>query len=234
MREISNPLQACNDIFFHPSAVFRALNEKHNWSWLPFIIVSVLAVLPGYFYFDFVDFDWYRDFIISTNYGDISPSEQQMYRDSMTVGQMQMFALIGGAIGLVIFNAIIALYLNLVTKSDEENLNGFTDWFGFGWWVAMPSIFVSLAALLILAMSSDHQISPLVLSPTSIGYIFNITEQSDWFTFGQSLRLEALWTMYLVYLGVAQWTKLAPKTCAIIAVAPHVVIFGLWALFLAI
>ena len=34
MSEVTNPIQACNDIFFKPNGVFKAVNEHNNWSWL--------------------------------------------------------------------------------------------------------------------------------------------------------------------------------------------------------
>ena len=35
MSEVTNPIQACNDIFFKPNGVFKAVNEHNNWSWVP-------------------------------------------------------------------------------------------------------------------------------------------------------------------------------------------------------
>ena len=131
MSEVTNPIQACSDIFFKPNGVFAATNVKHNWSWVPFIAVIVIAVLPAYMYFNFVDFDWYTDLIINSTYADVSPNEQNMIRQNMSQDSVLLFSVIGAFIGYIVLNSLLATYLNLATKSDEESLHGFTDWFGF-------------------------------------------------------------------------------------------------------
>ena len=77
MRVVTNPIQACNDIFMRPGSVFEALKTHNNWSWIPFFIVSILAVLPSYLYFSSVDPVWYTVYV-STNSADLrdlSPAE---------------------------------------------------------------------------------------------------------------------------------------------------------------
>ncbi|MCP9479595.1 hypothetical protein NNA33_16975 [Marisediminitalea aggregata] len=93
MSEVTNPIQACNDIFFKPNGVFKAVNEHNNWSWVPFLIVTVLSVLPGYLFINFVDFAWYQDMLINTQYGDMSPAEQNQIRSGMEQSAVQMFML---------------------------------------------------------------------------------------------------------------------------------------------
>ncbi|MCP4865003.1 MAG: YIP1 family protein, partial [Alteromonas sp.] len=53
---------------------------------------------------------------------------------------------------------------------------------------------------------------------------------SDWFGFAQALRLETLWSVYLITVGITQWTSFDTKKSAIIAAAPFVIIMGVWAL----
>lgn len=234
MELVSNPFQACNDIFFKPNRVFETINQKHNWSWLPFFLVAVLSVLPTYFYFNFVDFDWYREFVISTTMGDVSPAEQDQVRQFMSKGQTLTFGLISQVLVLIIINAILAIYLNLVTKSDEENLNGFTDWYGFTWWVSMPSILSSLVAILIIAMASDHQLPPNEIAVTSLSYWLGLSMDSAWFNFAMSVRLDVLWTMYLTAVGVGRWTHFSQNKCYVIGTAPFLVLWAVWAFFVAI
>jgi hypothetical protein len=232
MHIVSNPFQACNDIFFKPNGVFKAIGEKQNWSWIPFFILMIMAVVPGYLYINFVDFDFYVDLIINNQYANSSPAEQQMIRDNMNPSQIQLFMIVASIIGFIIINAILALYLNFATKSDENNLNGYTDWYGFTWWASMPIVLNSALAMLIIALADDHQIGPEALNPTSIGYLLNIAMDSPWYTLSQSIRLESFWTMYLISVGVAQWTNFSNKKAILVAVAPYVIIWLVWLLFI--
>ncbi|MDM7860006.1 YIP1 family protein [Alteromonas sp. ASW11-36] len=233
MSQVTNPIQACSEIFFKPNGVFAALNVKHNWSWIPFILVITATILPAYVYFNFVDFEWYREIFINANYGDISPNEQENYRNSMTIDTILMFTIVGTIVGSLFINAILAVYFNLVTKSDEQNTNGFTDWFGFTWWIAMPGIISAMIALIVVALATNHQLDPVSLSPTSAAFLFNVSMESEWFGWAQGVRIETFWTIYLAAVGISQWTGIRGNKTYIIAAIPYFLLWGIWGLITA-
>ncbi|QJR79883.1 YIP1 family protein [Alteromonas pelagimontana] len=228
MHNVSNPLQACNDIFFRPNGVFRAVAEKDNWSWFPFFIVIVLAIVPTYFYLNFVDFSWYADQIMHSQYGDLSPVEQEQFRQNMTLNSAMIFGLSATVIGFIAINALVAVYLNLATKADKDNLHGFTDWYGFTWWAAMPTVINSLIAMFLILLADDHQLYPSVLAPLSAAYVFGMDMGSSWYGFAQSFRLDNIWGIYLTVVGIKQWTSFTTKKATIIGVAPYVIIWSVW------
>ena len=45
MHNVTNPFQACNDIFFKPNGVFKAVGENNNWSWMPFILIMAISLV---------------------------------------------------------------------------------------------------------------------------------------------------------------------------------------------
>ncbi|GGW74422.1 Yip1 family protein [Alteromonas halophila] len=230
MHQVTNPLQACNDIFFKPNGVFHAIGEKDNWSWLPFFIVTIMAALPAYLYFNAVDISWYQDMVISNQYGELSPAEQDQYRQGMTRTAMTAFALIGTVVGLLVINAIIAVYLNLVSRNDEDCVHGFTDWFGFTWWTGMPVVVNSLIAVVLLLVADGYQIDPVTLAPLSLAFILGADMSSDWFGLLQTIRLDIIWSVYLTMVGVRQWTRFSNQKSAVIAIIPLAVILGIWLL----
>lgn len=234
MEQVSNPFQACNDIFFKPRRVFATIKDKHNWSWLPFLILVSLTALPTYLYFNFVDFSWYVETVMVASMGDVSPAEQDAMRNTVS----QSMALYGGMamvfIGIPIMSAVFAIYLNLTSKIDEENVLGFTDWYGFVWWISMPGIIGSLISVGLIVMADSHELPPLVMAPTTLAYLLNIDMQNDWFSLLQVIRLESVWTIYLTIVGLVQWTALSSKTAVKIALAPYLAIWGIWAFFIII
>jgi len=233
MQEVSNPFQALNNIFLKPNGVFNALAKTNNWSWLPFFLVTGLSFVSVYMYFSFVDFDWYVEFMVAETMSDVSPAEQNAYRNAMN----QTVALVGAGVmtflGPIIVNAIFAVYLNAMTKRDESNTQGFTDWYGFIWWTQMPAILNALIALVIMLMSSNHEVLPTVLGPLSMAYLFSIDMGSAWFGILSSLRLDMIWSIYLMTVGISCWTSFDTKKSLIIAIAPMVIIYTLWAMFTA-
>lgn len=234
MQQVNNPLQAMQDIFVKPNRVFSTIAQTHNWSWLPFILISVLSALPVYYYFGFVDFDWYRELVIQTSTGDLSPAELDMMRQAMQHSQISVISIISVIFSSVISNAVLALYLNFATKSDEECVQGYTDWYGFTWWASMPTVVISIVTIAIILLASDNQLSPVALGPTSLAYIFSVEMDSAWFTLTQAIRLESFWMMYLIAVGLSQWTQLPTNKTYVIATAPFVLIWGIWAVILLV
>ena len=233
MQQVSNPFQAMKDIFVKPNQVFATISETHNWSWIPFLCVAVVGAIPVYMYFNFVDFSWYTEFMVQSLAGELSPAEQNMVRNSMTDQAQSLWAGVFSTIFVVILsNAILALYLNIMTKADEECVQGYTDWYGFSWWVSVPVIISSLISALVVLLATDNQLSPISLSPTSLAFIFSIEMDSAWSSFTQSIRLESFWVMYLIAVGLSQWTALPSKKTYIIATAPYVLIWAAWALII--
>lgn len=229
MHNVTNPLQACNDIFFRPNGVFNAINEKSNWSWLPFLIVVIMAILPNYLYISVIDISWYQDLVINAQYGQLSPAEMEAQKQNMTRTSMTAFTVIGTFVGLIVINAIVAAYLNITTRGDEDNANGYTDWYGFTWWAGMPIVISALIAVVLLVLSDGGQLNPSIVFPLSLGYWMGTEMTSDWFAFLQSIRLDSFWGIYLTAVGISQWTNFSTKKAAVIAVAPWAIIWTIWA-----
>jgi hypothetical protein len=232
MDKPSNPLQACLDIVLTPNRVFAKLAKTDNWSWIPFLLVVISSVLPIYFYFKGIDFDWYRDLIIQSTAGDISPAEQKMMRDNMQPATIEWASLIGAVFSMIIGNVILAFYLHVVGKSDSECVQGFTDWYGFTWWVNLPVILASAFSLLRVLAMNDPQLAPISLNTMSVAFLFSVDMKSIWFGLSQAIRLDSFWTIYLIAVGLSQWTQLAKNRCYVFAMAPYAVIWGIWFVYL--
>jgi len=233
MQQVSNPFQAMKDIITKPNQVFATINEVHNWSWIPFLLIAVTGAIPIYMYFNFVDFAWYNELMVQSVAGELSPAEQSSVRNAMADQAQSLWAgVFGSVLVIVISNAILALYFNFVTKSDEECVQGYTDWYGFAWWISLPTIVCSLISIVVVALAQDNQLSPVSLSPTSLAFIFAIDMNSQWASLTQSIRLESIWVMYLTAVGLSQWTNFSPKKNYTLAIAPYLAIWIIWMLFI--
>jgi hypothetical protein len=225
--EVTNPIQACNDVFMRPSDVFRALSLKDNWSWLPFILVVVISSLPAYLYFDMVDYSWYVDTQIAQSMPDASPAELENVRPAYGTGKSAaMFALIGAPLYLIIVSAVLGLYFTLVTRNDEKSIHSFFDWYGAQWWFMMPTLIASAIslALILIMVEPGSQTSQSVLSPTSLSYMLSIPTSSNWFTFMSYLRIDTIWSIYLGAICLQQWTNFSRNKSIIFSAIPTLII----------
>jgi len=233
MQQVSNPFQAMKDIITKPNRVFATISEVHNWSWIPFLFIAVIGALPIYLYFNFVDFAWYKELMVQSVAGDLSPAEQSAVRNAMTDQAQSLWAgVFGSVIVVIISNAFLALYLNMFTKADEECVQGYTDWFGFAWWVSLPTLVSSAIGIVVVLLAQDSQLSPVSMAPTSLAFIFSVEMTSQWASLMQSIRLESIWVMYLTAVGLSQWTTFSANRNYTIAIAPYLLIWLIWTLFI--
>ncbi|WP_394221003.1 YIP1 family protein [Alteromonas gracilis] len=233
MHNVSNPFQACNDIFFKPNGVFKAVGENNNWSWMPFLLIMAMSLVSQYLYVNFVDIEWFAEMNVAAQ-GDMSPAEEDHIKAFFTRETLLWSSLIGAFFVPIIASAAYAVYVNLMTRSDDSHVYGFTDWYGFAWWISMPYVLTGLVGLALLLLSSDHQVTPTILSPASLSFVADISMDSPWYELGQGVRLELFWGIYLATVGITQWTSFSLKKAAIIASAPYIVIYGIWLTALAI
>lgn len=224
MVPIATPIQACKHIILKPNSVFSAILGRANWSWMPFLLVLAANLLPGLLYFSMIDFDWYTTTLVSAQHNTISGAEEEAFRQAISLEHMRFLTLVGGTLGVIVMNAIFAGYLKLTTRGDT-NTHSFSDWYSFGWWISLPTVFVAIISLLLLLLFGSAQMPPTIINPTSLAFLANMSLDSPYLMLGQTLRLESLWSGYLIAVGLAQWTRLPAKTTYIIAAAPYLVVW---------
>ncbi|GAB2695642.1 YIP1 family protein [Aliiglaciecola aliphaticivorans] len=228
----NNALQASLQIFTKPNGVFEAVNNNDNWSWIPFLLVMSFVLLPLYLYYNFVDFEWYRNFIVDSTAGNLSPAEQNNIRAQIRPGYLVTGILIVAFLFQVIVNVILAAYLNLVAKTDEDCVNGFTDWYGFTWWISLPAVIGFIAAILVLALAESNQMPISDLHPLALSYWLGLSEDSKWFGLANLIKPELFFSVYLMAVGLSHWTKFKKVKIYTVAIAPFAIIILLWFLLI--
>jgi hypothetical protein len=232
MAQINHPLQACINIFYRPERVFRKLATTDNWSWLPFLVVMAATVAPIYYYFELVDFQWYKDTIISLQFATVSPAEQRLISASLEATRSWMGTVLSPALLIVIEVILVAAYLNIASKKDELNVLSFSDWYGLVWWALLPCALASILSLLLLSLSSSPRLLLSDVSPTAFSYLLAIDINSKWFALCSAIKLEGLWTLTLLAIGIKQWTHLSTVTAYCITFIPACLIGLIWILVL--
>ena len=227
---VSNAFQACVDISVSPMEGFDSVKGKKHWAWCPFILVSACSAGMFLYYFSVVDFDWLVDQILSQ--GDMSDAEIEASAQFMSKTSMTWSTTLGAVIGLVVINAVMAIYFNLVTKVIQPNELSFTGWYGFNWWISTPLIASSLLGILVILFSSGGMIGMEDLAPAGFGFVVN--KSSDWFGLWNSITVFSLWSIYLCSVGLKSWLGINTNRAFYVAVAPSVAIYGVWSLFIVL
>jgi len=225
--------KALIDIFVAPAQALRAVRNQSNWLWAPLILIvaSTLALLWAYYLN--VDMDWLRQHMMSMS--QVKLSEAQMEQAAQHMGRTPM--LIGASIGSlapVIWGLLIALYLHIVDKSTRNRLGSYAAWFALVLWCSMPQLLTTLGMAINFATASAP-LGPEQLSVTNLNaLVFHLPLSDSWGKLLNGLDLSLFWSVALMGLGVAQWTERRYGKALAIAAAPYLVLYGLWALVIAI
>jgi len=232
--QISSPFTAITEVFYNPRAVFDTLSVKDNWSWIPFILIVAVSLIPGYLYFNTVDFSWYAQTSAMMALPEGSPAEIEAIANTMTVGLLSTTTLISVPLGLIIVVAILGGYYTLWTRNDEKSVHGFTDWYGAMWWIMMPTLISSVLACLYIAMQPvGSQIAQSAMAPLSLSFILGLDMTNTWYALLESIRLDTFWSMALAVYCLKSWTNFSTAKSIIVALIPNAVIWAI-VLFVAL
>ncbi|MEH6459328.1 YIP1 family protein [Chitinimonas sp. JJ19] len=220
------------NVFTEPGKLFERLKEKPDVL-LPmglFILVSCLVI---FFYFSRVDTDWMIMQTLSAN-EDMKPADIAAAKEHMSGNIMMISGLIGAALGIPVVYLIMAVYYMLAGKVLGCKDERFLAWLSFSLWSSMPQLLSGLVALVgIFGMSPETTLQSLNLTHLS-PLLLDLPSSSRWYALATSVDLLSIWSMGLAAIGLRSWTGSSWTSAIIVAALPSVVIYGIWAVVVAV
>jgi hypothetical protein len=223
------------DIIAAPARALDEVKNRVSWLWVPLGISLLLTIVAVVFYNLWVDFDWLVEETVRTA---LPPGSDPAAADSVRSFMKPSVMITTGVVAIIVMTfliyAIQSAYLHLVNKAVGDPSLRFGQWFAFSAWTAFPAIFQAIAMLVVIAMADSNQLAQHELTPLSMQALFIHAEPgTSWFTWGNSLSLINLWMLALMTIGFMRWTGSSLIKSAIVACAPWVLIFGVWALIIS-
>lgn len=234
MPSSKSAVAALLDILLSPSAVFRAAREHRKWFWLPLIVQIVATCGFWVWYYLSVDFDWLVDSIVAQSGKQLSAEQMQQMSAYMSPVTMLGGALFGAIVGLLAAYALYALYLLIVSKVTGDDENGYGLWFGTTAWAAFPSTLAVIGTAISYALIDSKQVGPKDLSISNLNVLVGLPKSNPWAAWLGALDLTTLWMIALMGLGISLYSGRGYGKSLAIAAAPAIVIFGIWALTIAL
>ena len=230
----TSSISALTDIFVSPSKTFNAISEQKGWSWAAFIAVSLVMTLASYLFFSSADPQFLLEQQLATLDPDMSAEERKMAEEGMqaTSGMQVWFAIGGGIFGLIIANALYALYLLLISKMDANCDKKFGDWFGFSVWTNMPLVISSLGIIALVLTASTDQLSISLMNYASINQlVLGLEPQSKFFALTEAFNIFVIWSIALTVIGLKSWTNFSANKALLLGVLPSAIFYIGWAIF---
>ena len=214
------------NVILEPSPTFARLKEKPR-AWVPLAVLILLTLAITYWYVATLDFAWAREHLLPTP-GDVKPEVRAAQAHSLTPNSLLWMSAIGIVLGTPVMFALTAVYYLLAGKVMGSSI-GFGKWFGFAVWTSIPRLLALPLSVLQIATSAGR-LAPEDMNMVSLNYLLlHLPLSSPWASFANSLDLTSLWTVALAAIGLKAWTGRSTGACALVAVLPYVLIYGIWA-----
>lgn len=222
-------MNALVDIIASPSKALDEIKDHTSWLWVPLLLVIGLSCAAFVYYYSWVDFDWFIEETIRAmppeNRAEAAPAMRGLgagFYMGITVASIMFM------VGVIYL--LYAVYFNLVAKVTTDGDIRFGQWFSLQCWANFPSILGPIAIFAVILLADSNQVSQQELSPLSLNQLFIHAEPGDpWFNWANSINLIMFWTTALAGLGFSRWTGSSLVKGMVVAFAPMVLIFGIWA-----
>ncbi|HEX2668749.1 MAG TPA: YIP1 family protein [Gammaproteobacteria bacterium] len=219
------------NILLEPRKTLQDLRQHTGWLWWPLVLTFGSVILSIVCYYSTADWD-----VIRQQQADVL-SNYNLTRDQIEnalAGLTRGKIIMQGSIGVVVIFSVVyliqALYLFLAAKIVGAEVQGFGSWFSFTAWTYFPGFVGSLATLAaILAYGKQATFSSVDVTSLNT-LIFKLPMDHSWFNYANSIHLALFWTLALMAIGFSAWSKSSLGKSAAIVLAPHVLIYGIWAI----
>lgn len=196
-----------------------------------------MLALAIYLLFSFADPQFLLEQQLATLEPDMSAEERSIAEKSIqATSEMQVwFAIGGGIFGLVLANAIYALYLFLISKMDANCDKNFGDWFGFGVWTNMPLLISSLGVIILILTASTDKLSISLMNYASLNQlILGLESNNDFFALTETLSIFSIWSIALTVIGLRSWTNFSSNKTLLLGILPSMIFYSGWVVLVII
>jgi uncharacterized membrane protein YhdT len=215
-----------------PSSAFAELRERPRF-WFPLLLLVVSTAAIVYWYYSVVDIEWLKDLMFSNN-SDIQALPEAKRAEAMAMfgrNTLRWGSMVGAVLVMPIVFLLSALYFLLAAKVTKLS-QGFSHWFAFSCWTALPLLLSTVIAAILLLISDNPQVSPSVMQPLSINELllhrpFGSPGQSLF----ESLSIPTFLSWALMIIGVRVWSQRSWVFSATFILLPAVCLYGIWAFF---
>ena len=216
------------DILTSPNAAIKRLQENPTVLFPLLLLMAAMASMQvGYIMLS--DFGYMIDQMVDQAMA-VNPNLRENDARALYENLSPTVLAISGGVGTPVFILIIyalyAAYLNFVSKFGKQEYS-FKHWFSLICWTSMPTLLVVIAAWVVILTSATGQISQSDLQPLSIDSLLALNSGS---ALMQNLSLPQFWALGLLVLGYRHFTGKSIVTSALVALAPYILMYGIWVL----
>ncbi|MCH7344953.1 YIP1 family protein [Pelomonas sp. CA6] len=219
-----NTTQLTWSLLLQPEQAFASLRAQPRYAF-PLLLMLGLTLAAIGLYFSQVDLPWLQSQLMAPPDG--------RPQDAMPVLSLKMLVVTS------VLSTLIAVLGGRLLESGYYFLAGrvtrmefpFSQWLALACWASLPLLLLPLLSAGLMLLSPDGQLLQEQLNALSLNeLLFQLPPQSPWFGLLSSLSVLHPWSWWLSAVGVKTWSGRGWGFSLAFALAPWVVVYGLWAL----
>jgi hypothetical protein len=214
------------DIFLQPGPVLQKQYERPT-GWLPVLLLAAASAAFMYLYFSKVDTGWFMRTSVERSGEELSKQQLDAMAAAGDNSSMILWSsTIGGVVGFIIYQCILAVYFLLAGKVTGLAV-GFKQGLGLAGWSSMPVLLGTVLGLYgTVGMSPQTYIDALSFT-TVDPMVLQLPPESPWKGLATTFSFLTLWTIGLAALGWKLWSRSSSWTTPIVVAAlPQLLIVG--------
>lgn len=212
-------------LFYEPTKTFVALKERPV-IWIPLFTLLLTSIFTMLWYFNTVNFEWLREYILEAHPG-IKSDARRVMGHYITKNFMVISTSTGILVGTPLMLIIHALYFTIASRIIDVDI-GFKKWFSFAVWINIPSILI-IPSMVVQIIWSNGRTPIEDLNMLSINYLIGSLPNSNlWSNLLNSLSLATFWTIFVSFVGIKSWTKKNNNICINVIILPYFAIYLVW------
>jgi hypothetical protein len=218
------------NLFANPTRGFASALALPRWTIIiPLALVIGCTFIINVFYYRNVDLSWLGGELTR----DMSAVQRDAVLRSMSIGRLMIVSGIGIVLFTLSIDAIRALFFWLVLKIRGQS-QSYGRLFAVTVWAGLPLLLLLPAGLFNIALSHGGHLPPNDVNPVSANQL--LFHFSSWTGFGRMLStisIVSIWELVLLGVGLKVSTGMSNRMGMLLAFAPDIIVYGLWALSIA-
>lgn len=228
----ANAFAVLLEMFYEPTSAFKQI-KRNARPWLPLAITAIFTALIYTWYFSIVDFSWLADRMAAED-PNMSKAGRAALQKFLKLGAFK-WSSVGMAVAVPFLAAALYGFYYLLIAKVIDSEEGFAQWFSFSVWTSVPQILVLPLMSAQIATSPSGQLAMNDLNMTSLNaLLFHLPAASPWAGLASAVGAAEIWSIVLVAIGLRVWTQQSRLFCALVAIVPSLLIYGVWSIKLAL
>lgn len=222
-------------VLFQPAQGMAPVPQQGGRYWLALLLTIVISAAVSWQMFSGMSPEWLVEQQMLQMGNELSPAEQEQTRAylAQSAGMMPLLSPVFVALGTLLMAAILATYL-MFTGRVSSNLK-FGQWFALVSWSQLPTVVCMLGVAVLLLLSDTPNVSINLMNFASVNQLLlGLNPDSAWFGLTEALSLFVLWQAWILHAGLISAAGYTAQRATLVIGAPIVLIFGGWALAIAL